>query len=360
MPLPLPDLDTRRFDDLVAEMRAMIPQLAPEWTNHNASDPGIALMELVAWVVEANLYRANRIPARSVVNFVSLLLGETSVEAVKGVEVGAMERAARDASPEVDEVFVRHAPPAGDGDAGTVRVTVLLRPGASRPRDTLAAVHAAVAGLWVKGPEVTVELLGDAKQRALRFFNEPYRAITVADFEREAKLASERVRRVAVVPYAELGTVEMVVVADAAAVEEDVLSLVLQRLDRRKLVGTHVVVRPPRRTDVDLAVRLALRPDGKELAPAVPPAQERRPKGLAAAEAALRAFLDPVVGGPEGEGWPFGRPVSVFELYRLLEAVPGVDHVASLVLDGEAARLETPVEDLPRLATLALQEEPGT
>lgn len=51
-----PDLFERRFDDLVALGRARLPALAPEWTDHNAHDPGITLMELLAWVAEAQLY----------------------------------------------------------------------------------------------------------------------------------------------------------------------------------------------------------------------------------------------------------------------------------------------------------------
>ena len=39
--LPLPNLDDRRWADLVEEGRALIPFYAPEWTDHNASDPGI-------------------------------------------------------------------------------------------------------------------------------------------------------------------------------------------------------------------------------------------------------------------------------------------------------------------------------
>jgi hypothetical protein len=62
MPLPLPNLDTRRWLDLVDEGRALIPRYAPAWTDHNAHDPGITLMELLAWFVEQDVYRANRIP----------------------------------------------------------------------------------------------------------------------------------------------------------------------------------------------------------------------------------------------------------------------------------------------------------
>jgi predicted phage baseplate assembly protein len=73
VPLPLPDLDTRRWSDLVDEGRALLPRHAPEWTNHNASDPGITLLELVAWIAESDVYRANRVPERHRRKFLSLL-----------------------------------------------------------------------------------------------------------------------------------------------------------------------------------------------------------------------------------------------------------------------------------------------
>ncbi|MDH0867504.1 baseplate J/gp47 family protein [Mitsuaria sp. GD03876] len=60
MSIPLPQLDDRRWSDLVEQGRALIPLVAPEWTDHNASDPGITLMELLASVAETDLYRLNR------------------------------------------------------------------------------------------------------------------------------------------------------------------------------------------------------------------------------------------------------------------------------------------------------------
>lgn len=60
MPLPEPTLDNRVFDQLVAEGRGLVPRLAPTWTDHNASDPGITVMELMAWLAEQNIYRFDR------------------------------------------------------------------------------------------------------------------------------------------------------------------------------------------------------------------------------------------------------------------------------------------------------------
>ncbi len=62
MSLPVTNLDDRRFQDLVDEAKRMIPQLCPEWTNHNLSDPGVALIELFAWMTEMTLFRLNQVP----------------------------------------------------------------------------------------------------------------------------------------------------------------------------------------------------------------------------------------------------------------------------------------------------------
>src|SRR5438270_8747079 len=61
MPIPLPVLDSRNWIELVAEGRALIPRVAPRWTDHNPSDPGITLMELFAWLSEMQLYRLDRV-----------------------------------------------------------------------------------------------------------------------------------------------------------------------------------------------------------------------------------------------------------------------------------------------------------
>ena len=56
-----PNLFDRRFSDLMEIGRARLPELAPEWTDHNAHDPGITLMELMAWVAEAQMYSLSRL-----------------------------------------------------------------------------------------------------------------------------------------------------------------------------------------------------------------------------------------------------------------------------------------------------------
>lgn len=68
-----PNLDDRTWQQLVDQARALIPALAPEWTDHSPSDPGIALLELFAWLTEGLTYRLNRVPERHVLEFMSLV-----------------------------------------------------------------------------------------------------------------------------------------------------------------------------------------------------------------------------------------------------------------------------------------------
>lgn len=70
---PLPNLDDRRWQDLVSEGIALLPVHAPEWTDFNAHDPGITLLELFAYVTEGLLYRTNRIPMARKARMLDLL-----------------------------------------------------------------------------------------------------------------------------------------------------------------------------------------------------------------------------------------------------------------------------------------------
>ena len=68
-----PNLDDRSWQDIVDQARALIPTYAPNWTDHNPSDPGIALIELFAWMVEGMTYRLNRVPEKNLIEFLNLI-----------------------------------------------------------------------------------------------------------------------------------------------------------------------------------------------------------------------------------------------------------------------------------------------
>src|SRR5512143_1158112 len=70
---PLPNLDDRRWADLVEEGRALIPLYSPEWTDHNVPNSGITVLETLAHVAETDIYQLNRIPDRHKRKFLALV-----------------------------------------------------------------------------------------------------------------------------------------------------------------------------------------------------------------------------------------------------------------------------------------------
>jgi predicted phage baseplate assembly protein len=73
MSLPVPNLDDRTFQDLVDEAKRLIPVKCPEWTNHNLTDPGVALIELFAWMTELSLFRLNQVPDKFYTHMLNML-----------------------------------------------------------------------------------------------------------------------------------------------------------------------------------------------------------------------------------------------------------------------------------------------
>lgn len=73
MPLPAPSLDDRHFQDIVDQVKSMIPRYCPEWTDHNVSDPGVTLIELFAWMTDMLLYRVNQVPEKNYIKFLELI-----------------------------------------------------------------------------------------------------------------------------------------------------------------------------------------------------------------------------------------------------------------------------------------------
>lgn len=71
--IPTPNLDDRKFEDIVEEAIRLIPQYCPDWTNFNKSDPGITLLELFAWMTELVLYRLNRVPDNNYLAFLNMM-----------------------------------------------------------------------------------------------------------------------------------------------------------------------------------------------------------------------------------------------------------------------------------------------
>jgi len=71
--LPLPKLDDRTYEEIREEAIGHIIQHCPSWTNHNASDPGITLVELFGSMTEMMMYRINEIPKKNYIAFLDMI-----------------------------------------------------------------------------------------------------------------------------------------------------------------------------------------------------------------------------------------------------------------------------------------------
>jgi hypothetical protein len=97
-------------------------------------------------------------------------------------------------------------------------------------------------------------------------------------------------------------------------------------LHRRRIIGSRIQVVGPDYTQVTVRARVQRRTGAD--------AARVRQDVLQA----LHDFFDPLHGGPERAGWPFGRDVYRSEVLHVMDGVAGVENVLTLALiadDGE-------------------------
>ncbi len=73
MGIDVPDLDDRQYEDLLADVRKQIPIESEDWTDHNAHDPGITILETLTWLSESYRYQLDRIEDRHRRKYLQLL-----------------------------------------------------------------------------------------------------------------------------------------------------------------------------------------------------------------------------------------------------------------------------------------------
>jgi len=104
---------------------------------------------------------------------------------------------------------------------------------------------------------------------------------------------------------------------------EETLARIADRLEQSRVAGVRVLLEPPRYRGITVVARLIARPRAD--------AEQVRDTALEA----LYRLLSPLPGGgPDGEGWPFGKPVQAGELHAVLQAVRGVELVEDLRMFG--------------------------
>jgi predicted phage baseplate assembly protein len=73
VPIQSPQLDDLSFQTVADQLRRQIALFAPEWTDHNDSDPGITMLQLFAHLAEQIGYRLNQVPDKVYIELLKLV-----------------------------------------------------------------------------------------------------------------------------------------------------------------------------------------------------------------------------------------------------------------------------------------------
>lgn len=269
------------FDELVREGMSLIPGHAPEWTNHNPSDPGITLVELLAYFTEVLVYRLSRVTPDAKLQFLRLLKGAqwTDWRRLVGAPAEAIDQAIDQAVREL-----------GHCECATTAADF-----------EQLAIEAARAHL---GPNSHVRALcvgGADLERSLR-------GVRIGDARAHVT--------VVVVPQRELEP-------DAVAL---LCAQVRRRLGAHCLLTARLHVIGPVYLHLALGFRIALRPG-------VAPQQ-----ALAAIDANLQRRFGPWMDDePPAEPRPLGKPVRMTEITEVIDNTEGVDFVEDVIISGMSA-----------------------
>jgi hypothetical protein len=303
MPLQLPNLDDRRYADLVAEALALIPTLAPPradapgWTNYNPSDPGITLVELFAYLADMLLYRLNRVTDDNRRKFLQLLNGPQWPQS-----------ASADLRDEIRDTVLR------------IRERYRA---VTREDYEFLATETFNQSLLGPPPQASLQLVARAHcvpQRNLEAGTE------------DGRLA-ERPEHVSVVivpapqqpnPKPPPQVVTTLGGGPNPQPSAAQIGAVFSFLDPRRMLTTKLHVVGPFYVHVTAQIVIARTVDAVDA------------DLTAAVTDGLRRFLDPLP-SDDGDGWPFGRDVFVSEIYELLEQIPGIDFITDVMLGSTCA-----------------------
>jgi len=187
------------------------------------------------------------------------------------------------------------------------------------------------------------ESLEQAAIRVPQYLRTRDRAITAEDYEILAlRAGGGSVARARCLPADitnEAGTVSLLVVpqtntdtiATGVGIAPERLALapqlqtqLLKYLEERSLIGIQVKLDEPEYVGATVRVEVGLAPEYNDIR-----AQQTILNEL---QIALYRFLNPLIGGPDGDGWPFGRPVYSSDIVALFQQIAGVRYLGAVQL----------------------------
>jgi len=267
MSLPLPKLDDRNFEDLLEEAISLIPRYNREWTDFNPSDPGIALVELFAWLSEMMLYRIDQVTEKNQLKFLELI----------GIEP--------DEGEDIKTAFARAVKYLDD-------------------RYRLVAE-------------------GDYESLALAAIDDYFEEKGTGPVQARAACVNNRNLDPGVPEINKDGHISLIVIpgVNDYCPSDELIDYVRSSLEEMRLLTQRLHIVAPEFRQVRIEGWLVL----------VEGADSESVKDEAGKK--LKEFINPISGGPDGSGWPLGRPLYISEIYQILEGISFVDHIDEVIIN---------------------------
>jgi hypothetical protein len=276
MPLNIPNLDDRRFTDLMEEALSMLPRYAPEWTNHNPSDPGITLIELLAYFSELQIYHLNRISRQNKIKFLQLL---------REVKESEKERLAAPDTPikRVDEALDR-------------AVAALKMPQRAVTSEDFEKIVLNISE--TTGASLPIKRVKCFMRTNLEALNKELQGVDCS------------------------GHVSLVIVPDndqQLETIEAMLTKVQAELEEKRLLTTRIHVVEPQYLYLSIGATIHSLPGANP--------HDLQLEGIKTIEKFFNPLPDPKT---NSQGWSFGRSVYLSEIYEQLDKIDGVDFVENI------------------------------
>lgn len=372
MGLEIPNLDTNDYETLMQEGLAILPAYTDSWTDYNPHDPGITIIELLAWMADINSYRLNRVGEEHYLAFLKLL--------------GTQPKYSQDPNKSLDKTVIELGKSNGYakqrfmlGDDIDIDSIVLKINGVSWDRsDELFSampddmVYAVVDrsilfgdGAYGKIPEYEhkieivcytysveeesggnyLESIDEAFIRLRKENTFPCRAVTLKDYEYLALQAPNTdLARSKATADKKNNKVSIMVIPHSKKKEpqpdKQTKKTVRRYLNQKRLLTTEVhIIEEVNYVPVNVTLEVKTRHGD-------PRVLEEYIRTL------LEEFLHPLYGGKEGRGWEFGEDIHISNIYMLLNEVKGIEKIDEISFSpGEKRKISIDGNTLPRSGT---------
>ncbi len=352
MGLAIPNLDTKDFKIRMEEALAKLPAYADRWTDHNPSDPGITIIELLAWMADINSYRLNRVRDEHYLAFLKLLgtelkysqnpnkiLNKTTIGLGKSNGYSKQRFRLRD-DIDIDSIVLKI------NDISWYKSDEMF---SAMPDDMVYSIENRSIlfgdGAYGKIPEYEhkieiecyiysledesgsshLESIDEAFMRIREENTLPCRAVTLKDYEYLAlQTPNTDLARAKATVDKENNKVSIMVIPHSKKKEpqpdQQTKKTVRRYLNQKRLLTTRInIIEKVNYVPVNVTLKIKTRHgDPIVLKESI--------------HTLLEEYFHPLYGGKEGRGWEFGEDIHISNIYMLLNEVKGIEKIDHVYL----------------------------